>query len=89
MDSEEFKAEIRNTLRRIETNVGSIDTRARLDHDTLTMLNQSVIALTDSMKGYRDQLADHEKRIRLLERGAYGLLAVILVLQFILSKILK
>jgi len=86
VETNDFKTEVREGFRRMELNSQELEKLARSDHDLLTKLNEQ---FTEGFVTTRHRVDDHEKRIRFLERVAFGLLAVIIVLQFIVGKILK
>jgi hypothetical protein len=91
MDSErdDFRSEIRGALRRIEDTLAATDVRLRVDHDILTKLTEGFEAFNDKADGLSERIGDHEKRIRFLERVAFGMLAIMALIQFWLSKIAK
>jgi len=57
------------------------------------LLQQELRHMRDTYNGLKESvdavLADHERRIRFLERVAFGIIAVIVLLQFIVSKLFK
>jgi hypothetical protein len=57
------------------------------DHDALITLIGEVRALRDDVKSlrdnYKEQLADHETRLRFLEKWAWGAIAVLAAFQFL------
>lgn len=62
---------------RIERRIDSIEALVRQDHDLLVRLINS-----DS------RIDDHETRIRFLERVAFGLIACLILLQFVVNKLI-
>lgn len=80
MDSEDFRVEVRGTLRRIEDGQTSTDGRIRADHDILIRLTASFAEFMSKAEGFEDRMADHEKRLRFLERIGFGVLAVMIVI---------
>lgn len=93
MENDDFKTEVRNGFRRLEQNSQELEKLARSDHDLLIRLNEQFtegFATLSSGAGRIDsRVDDHERRIRFLERVAFGLLAVIILLQFVVGKFLK
>lgn len=89
MDNErdDFRAEIRSALRRIEDNQANTDTRMRLDHDILTKLVASFAAMLEKLDTSNQRLGDHEKRLRFLERVAFGIIAALGLLQYVVNKL--
>ena len=85
MERHDFRQVIDGFLR-IEKNFEELETLVRSDHDLLLRLDQQ---FREGFSTYKSRVDDHEKRIRFLERIAFGLLAVIILLQFVVSKILK
>lgn len=65
-------------LQRVERRIDSIELLVREDHDLLTKLINS-----------DGRIDDHEVRIRFLERIAFGLMAVLILLQFIVNKLIR
>lgn len=65
-------------LRRIERRIDTIEELVREDHDLLTRLINS-----------ESRISDHETRIRFLERIAFGLLAALILLQFVVNKLIR
>ena len=64
-------------LQRVERRIDSIELLVREDHDLLTKLINS-----------DGRIDDHEARIRFLERIAFGLMAVLILLQFVVNKLI-
>lgn len=88
-DNEDFKVEVRNSFFRMETNAEAIEKLVREDHDLLTKLSQSFVESFGTGGIYRTRIDDHEKRIRFLERVAFGIIAALTLLEFIVNKIMK
>jgi len=65
-------------LERIERRIDTIEELVRSDHDLLTRLINS-----------ESRISDHETRLRFLERIAFGLLAALILLQFVVNKLIK
>lgn len=65
-------------FQRLERRIDSIEILVRADHDLLTRLINS-----------DNRIDDHERRIRFLERIAFGLIAVIILLQFAVRMLIK
>ena len=65
-------------LERLERRLDSIEVLVRADHDLLTKLINS-----------DKRIDDHETRIRFLERIAFGLLASLIILQFVVNKLIR
>lgn len=63
---------------RIERRIDSIETLVREDHDLLIKLINS-----------ESRIDDHERRIRFLERVAFGLIATLILLQAVVNKLIR
>jgi hypothetical protein len=69
---------VNEDLQRVERRIDSIELLVREDHDLLTKLINS-----------DGRIDDHEARIRFLERIAFGLMAVLILLQFVVNKLIR
>ncbi len=65
-------------LQRIERRIDTIEELVREDHDLLIRLIES-----------DGRVQDHEMRIRFLERVAFGLIACLILLQFVVNKLIR
>lgn len=76
----DLRQEITEGFRRMENVTTGLEALARGDHDLLIRLEGQ---FTGAFQASVERTADHEKRIRFLERITFGLLAVLMVLQFV------
>lgn len=86
MDNEELKMEMREGFRETRDTLQKLGDTVQKDHDVLLRLDQQ---FTLGFGSYSERVKDHETRIRFLERVAFGMITVVLVVQFVIGVVSK
>ena len=86
MDNDDLKAEMREGFRETKQSLSELSQTVQKDHDVLLRLDNQ---FTIGFSAYQDRVKDHESRIRFLERVAFGMIAIVMVIQFVVSTVSK